>query len=208
MDLHKPQVERAAPASRRWLARALCAACLLLALPGAEAAAYRCVDARGHVAYQDVPCAAGARQSEIELAAQPPIGNADETRAVRTASPRRPAAQPGRARAPRATPAKAATSWECRTTDGEVFYRHARCPGSVAGDGVVRNAFTERTTRKARRNPRGAWQRVSVHGRKLSRAEACARIQSPAAAVRDGHLRDDRVSTYDHLMGRDPCAVD
>jgi hypothetical protein len=89
-----------------------------------------------------------------------------------------------------------------------VFYRHTRCPASVPGDGVVRDAFVERTRGSATRNRRGAWQRVPVHGRKLPRAEACRLIQSPAAAVRDGHLRDERVSTYDHLTGRDPCLID
>jgi hypothetical protein len=45
-----------------------------------------------------------------------------------------------------------------------------------------------------------------VHGVRISRAEACRRIHSAGAALRDGHLRDASVSTYDHLMGRDPCS--
>lgn len=182
---------------------------LLATIPCAQAAStYRCVDARGNLAYQDVPCAAGARQSEIELAPQPAIGRGEATTHAPAGTPRRARTRGTTGRATRAPRAQPALSWECRSADGEVFYRHTRCPASVAGDGVVRNAFTERTTRKARRNPRGAWQRVPVHGRRLSRGEACARIQSPAAAVRDGHLRDERVSTYDHLMGRDPCRID
>jgi hypothetical protein len=46
---------------------------------------------------------------------------------------------------------------------------------------------------------------VPVRGVKIPRAEACRRIHSAGAAVRDGHRRDATVSTYDHLMGRDPC---
>ncbi len=181
---------------------------LLFAAPCAHAAAYRCTDAHGQVAYQDVPCAVGATQREIALVPQPAIGDADEVRAVRLRAPQRATRPRTRKPTGRAKPVVAATSWECRTADGEVFYRHTRCPASVPGDGVVRNTFVERTRGKPTRNRRGAWQRVPVHGRKVSRAEACQRIDAPAAAVRDGHLRDARVSTYDHLMGRDPCSID
>ncbi|HEU0277399.1 MAG TPA: DUF4124 domain-containing protein [Rhodanobacteraceae bacterium] len=188
------------------LTRAVGVLCLLGIVPCAQAASiHRCVDARGNVAYQDVPCAAGTQGSELALTPQPAIGGTGEA-ASRTAGASHRSTPPAqRARATRMPRAKPAVSWECRTADGELFYRHTRCPASVPGDGVVRNAFTERTTRKPRRSARGAWERVPVQGRKLPRAVACERIRAPAAAVRDGHLRDEHVATYDHLMGRDPC---
>ncbi|HET7931288.1 MAG TPA: hypothetical protein VFL63_07875 [Rhodanobacteraceae bacterium] len=96
-------------------------------------------------------------------------------------------------------------SWECRAADGEVFYRHTRCPSSVAGDGVVRSAYAATFSTGHSRRRHDAWSRIRVHGTKVPRAEACKRIDSAGASGRDGHLRDARVSTYDHLMGRDPC---
>ncbi|MGH8125934.1 MAG: hypothetical protein ACREPK_08810 [Rhodanobacteraceae bacterium] len=96
-------------------------------------------------------------------------------------------------------------SWECRAADGEVFYRHKHCPSSVPGDGVVRSHYTEKMSSGHSRRRRNGWGRVRVHGVRITRAEACRRIHSAGAAARDGHLRDATVSTYDHLMGRDPC---
>lgn len=201
---HRRLRQRPYPRTQALALRALATLCLLGSVPCVQAAVYRCVDAHGHVAYQDVPCAADAHGGEVALTPQPTIGGAAEAPPQSRAAPHRPApSSPRVARMPRAKPA---VSWECRTADGELFYRHTRCPASVPGDGVVRNAFIERTTRKPRRNRRGAWERVPVQGRKLPRAVACERIHAPAAAVRDGHLRDERVSTYDHLMGRDPCS--
>jgi hypothetical protein len=96
-------------------------------------------------------------------------------------------------------------SWECDAANGEVFYRHARCPGSVPGDGTVRSGYAEKASGPGMRSRKGAWGRVPVHGKKIPRSEACRRIHSAGAAVRDGHARDETVSTYDRLMGRDPC---
>lgn len=98
-------------------------------------------------------------------------------------------------------------SWECRAADGEVFYRHTRCPGSVPGDGVVRTRYAEALDASHTRRHRNAWSRVPVHGVKIPRSEACQRIHSAGAAVRDGHRRDAHVSTYDRLMGRGPCGA-
>jgi hypothetical protein len=177
------------------------------------ASIYQCADAHGHLAFQDIPCAADARQRKLDLHPLPAIGNPAE---VAAAERRRDAAHarhaPRTARSTRKKPAssrrsrvKPAMSWECRAADGEVFYRHNRCPASIAGDGVVRSAYAEKQARKSIRGRHNAWGRVRVHGIKVPRAQACRRIHSAGAAVRDGHLRDANVSTYDHLMGRDPC---
>lgn len=102
----------------------------------------------------------------------------------------------------RAQHVKRAQAWECRAADGEVFYRLSRCPASIAGDGVVRGDG-DYTTGKRRRG--GAWGRIHVHGTRIERSEACEHIDAVTADSRDGHQHDERVSTYDHLMGRDPC---
>jgi hypothetical protein len=195
----------------RWLTPAACAALLLTCMAGAHAASiYQCTDAHGHLAFQDIPCAADARQRELDLQPLPAIGNPAE---VAAAERRRDAAHARRSvRSTRKKPVpsrrsrvKPAMSWECRAADGEVFYRHNRCPASIVGDGVVRTDYAEKQARENTRTRHNAWSRVRVHGIKVPRAQACRRIHSAGAAVRDGHLRDANVSTYDHLMGRDPC---
>lgn len=193
----------------RVLARLICVLALW-ALAGALHAApiFKCVDAQSHVAYRDTPCPARARQTRIELHAQPTIGDADEVAAARaraSASHHRRTATRSYRHSARRRHAKPKMSWECRAADGEVFYRHTRCPGSVPGDGVVRTDYTETISRNhARRH--NAWSRVRVHGVKITRSKACHHIHAAGAAGRDGHLRDTTVSTYDHLMGRDPCS--
>lgn len=181
-------------------------ACALLAwcmASAAHAAIYQCIDAHGRTAYRDTPCDPHARQTKLDVAGQPLIdANAPpQAPAPRVAGPRTSARRSASTR--RAT--KPTTSWECRAADGEVFYRHTRCPGSVPGDGTVRGRYAETQSSERTRNRHDAWSRVRVHGVKIPRSEACLRIHAPSAAGRDGHARDANVATYDHLMGRDPC---
>lgn len=168
---------------------------------GAHAASvYKCVDAQGHLAYRDTPCAAQAQQRKVELQSLPTIGDASEVAAQRhtnsapvRASSRKTHGAPRKHSSSRLARDNAETSWECRGADGEVFYRHTRCPGSVPGDGTVRSERVEQTKNSRTRGRQGAWGRVSVHGTKISRAEACRRIHSAGAAGRDGHARDETV---------------
>ena len=98
-------------------------------------------------------------------------------------------------------------SYECRAGDGEVFYRHSHCPGTVKGDGVARFGMDTTQTSSYRGHARdtGAWGAVKVAARKIPREEACRRINALTASDRDGHERDEQVSVYDHNTGRDPC---
>ena len=186
---------------------ALTAALLWGAASGAHAASvYRCVDAHGRIAFQDTPCATHARERKLDLQPQPLIGAPGEHTA-RVAATKHSRGIVRRSKKPRRTArVKPATSWECRAADGEVFYLHTRCPGSIPGDGVVRwqdgDDPPSGKRSRHRRNARGA---VPGHGKKINRGEACRRLQSAGAAGRDGHTHDETVSTYDHLMGRDPC---
>lgn len=195
--------KRRAPA---WPVHAVCAVCLLLGAVGAHAASvYRCVNANGQVTFQDVACHTSAFETKLDLPGQPLIDrNAPRhpvtTRALHRHRVRRAGRR--RTRAP-----KPVLSWQCTAADGEVFYRHSRCPSSVRGDGTVRSAYAAKFHSGHSRRRHNAWSRVRVHGVKIPRAEACRRIHSAGAAVRDGHLRDAHVSTYDHLMGRDVCSA-
>ena len=172
---------------------------------GAHAATvYRCTNHAGRVAYQDNPCAALTQQHAVDLSPQPLIGNITMHAHDATAQPHHRASTRSRPHRARARRIKPATAWECRAANGEVFYRFTRCPGSVPGDGVVRNDVQSDSNPRAR-SRHNAWSRVRVHGVKVTRTEACRRIHSVVESSRDGYLRDANVSTYDHLMGRDPC---
>lgn len=207
-------VETCVPPKSGCVGQLLCLTLLWLVAASAHAASiYKCLDAHGHLAYQDTPCAARTQQREIDVQPLPTIGDPSEVAASKRALTRYAQASSRSARARRGThrsshPArkKSETSWECRAVDGELFYRHTRCPGSIPGDGVVRwQDGGDPPSGKRSRRRRNAWGTVSVHGKKITRAEACRRIHSAGAAGRDGHARDETVSTYDHLMGRDPC---
>lgn len=192
----------------RVLVRVGCAAWVLIAGASCAHAAsvYRCAGSHGEVEYRDTPCPAGALQARLEAPAQPLIGDPGEAPPVAPQPARK--ARAGRAVAAsraRARPVKPPMSFECRAANGEVFYRHARCPGSVPGDGVVRIDYAERAPTGNPRRRHTAWDRVPVRGSAIPRAEACRRIRAAGAAGRDGHARDDRVPAYDRAMGRDPC---
>ena len=162
--------------------------------------------AHGHLAYQDTSCAGHAQQTKPDLTGQPLIdANAPRQPASTQASKSGSAHSRRAAVTARKRKSDPPTSWECRAADGEVFYRHSRCPGSVPGDGVVRSRYAEKMSSTHARGRHDAWSRVRVHGEKVSRAEACRRIRSPSAAGRDGHQRDEKVDTYARLTGHDPC---
>lgn len=205
MTMHNDSCDRPTNKLVPWLLRAICVLVLWGLASGAHAASvYKCVDAQDHLAFRDTPCAAHARQTKLAITGLPLIDHG----APRFAPERRASRPTPRSRRRRAASVHAhqrPTSWECRAADGEVFYRHSHCPGSVPGDGVVRSRYAEKMSSTHTRRRHNAWSRVRVHGVKIPRAEACRRIHSAGAAVRDGHQRDDTVSTYDHLMGRDPC---
>jgi len=203
LDSNRMRARAGACACFAWL---VCTTLLLLGFGARAASVYRCVDANGRLAFQDTPCATQARQRKLDVQPQPLIGAPGEHAARIAATPHKRSVARVRKKSARTTRAKPATSWECHAVDGEVFYRHTRCPGSVPGDGTVRSGYAEKMQSSRTRSRQGAWGRVPVHGKKITRAEACRRIHSAGAAGRDGHARDETVSTYDHLMGRDPCS--
>lgn len=156
----------------------MAAAALMAFAVTAATTIYRCTGASGSVAYQAQPCENGEAQRRVAIA--PPPAYAPSPRyAVPSASPRHGGHHASRRRRP--------LSYECRAGDGEVFYRHDHCPAVI---------------------PRsdGGRGRVHVSARRIPRAEACAQIHRAGAIGRRGHERDQRVSAYDHDLGRDPCS--
>jgi hypothetical protein len=154
---------------------------------------YRCVAADGRLAFQDRPCV-GARQSTVTIAPPPPFAPPPVYAAGRSA----PTAKPARTHR-RAAGTAEAVSYECRSADGQRFYRHSPCPGFVPASG---NAMVRGRDGRAR-HPRRA--EVAVSGRPIPRARACREIHRAGAIGRDGRVLDEDVSTYERNLGRDPC---
>jgi len=155
-------------------------------------AVFKCRGADGTLAFQDHACAAGAAESQVEIAPPPPAAPSPEYgrdskephRAARTAATSR---APARARSE-------AVSYECRAANGELFYRHGSCPGRIAAD-----------TGSGKRGRGGASTTFAVTSEALPRGEACRRMAAAGSIGRAGHARDESVSTYDRNLGRDPC---
>lgn len=144
-------------------------------------AVYRCVAKDGAIAFQDRPCAGGSAERRIDIATKdPPRIERAPAQARDRDKPTRGAGSPRRLRV--AEPA----SHECRTDTGMVFYRHGRCPSTLA----------------ATSTSSGKGKRVAVHSQSMPRSEACRRMRNLA---RDGDELDERPSTYERNLGRDIC---
>lgn len=159
--------------------------CLVGLLPVAATIAqgtsvYKCTGADGSIAFQSQACAPAQHQGTIELAAPPayapsPTYALDVANTGKRHKPRTP-----RSSAPRAV------SFECRASDGQVFYRHRSCPHRIASGDNARKS-------------------VSVSATGISREQACTQIRRAGAIGRRGHRHDETVSAYDRNLGRDPC---
>jgi len=170
-------------------------ALLLLGLAGGVRAdaVYKCVGTDGAIAYQDAPCAPNDRETAVQFDPAPAHQPSPEY-AVTTAP----------ARAARSREARRnlhsdneATSYECRASNGDVFYRHSSCPHTLSDNAAGPRSSTH--------SGAGNAQKLTVSARAVSRAEACAQIHRPGAIGRRGREHDDDVSTYDRNLGRDPC---
>lgn len=169
------------------------AACLFLFAASVVRAGsvYKCIGDDGHIAFQDTACAEGQRQHGVTgLPVDPPQPAAT----TRPSAPAKAASRGAHRRAGgRSAPPRVVMSWECRAADGEVFYRHSRCPGSIRPDGIARSGSHPRS------------KSIGVTATPISREDACRRLHAAGAIGRDGHARDESVSTYDRNRGQDPC---
>ena len=149
---------------------------------------YKCVDAAGAVTFQDRSCAAAQAQSEVEIAPAPAFAPspkyAVDAHAQRASY--RESHSPSRS--------ERGSAYECRASDGRVFYRLGACPRSLAAEGGVS------------RGKNRSGNSVSVSGHAIARDEACAQMRRAGSIGRGGHEFDEHISTYDKNLGRDPCA--
>lgn len=202
---------RASPLRSRysWLAATLACLALQAAMAACAHAApvYRCTGAHGETTFQSGPCAMSKDQGVVDMREQPLIDPSAPPVAAHASSgggrPREVATIARMHKRAEKTP----MSYECSAADGEVFYRHSRCPGAVKGDGVARFGMDAAppSSHRGRARDAGPWGEVKVTARKIPRAEACQQINALTASGRDGHDRDEQVSVYEHNAGRDPC---
>jgi hypothetical protein len=148
---------------------------------------YKCVDATGATAFQDRPCAAAQAQSEVGIDPAPAHATAPQYAVETHAQHANYRESRLQARSVRAT------AYECRASDGRVFYRLGACPRSLATEGG------------AARGKSRSGNSVSVSGHAIARDEACAQMRRAGSIGRGGHEFDEQVSTYDKNLGRDPC---
>lgn len=193
---------------------------LLLAwtLPAPALTIHRCTGSDGTPAFQDHPCAPQQQSGVVVLRAEHRVvepaatvpapstprserqGNSRARASTKSGSVRttKSAMHPRNRRSPNAATASAGSSWECRASNGEIFYQHGPCPAAVIGS-------VEQRTSATRGRRRSDAQSVPVAGRPIARADACRRIHAASASDRAGHERDEDVSTYERNLGRDPC---
>lgn len=179
--------------SMRWYEWLLALLLLGLAAGVRAEAVYKCRGGDGAIAYQATPCATGREETTLQLDPAPP--RAASPGYALPAAPARNARSRDVRRNARSDAAE--ISYECRAANGDVFYRHAACPHTIAG--TVTGAGS------GAHSGAGAAQKLAVSARAVSRAEACAQIHRPGAIGRHGREHDDDVSTYDRNLGRDPC---
>lgn len=164
---------------------------LLFGLVGGVRAAsvYKCIDAQGVVAYQAQPCSAAQRESTVAIAPAPHYAPSPQYATQTRTERETPRAQHAPRRAQN-------LSFECRASDGEVFYRHGGCPRSITAEHAG----------STRSKGRSGSSSVSVSARPIPRDEACVQLHRAGTIGRAGHEHDEVISTYDRNLGRDPCA--
>lgn len=145
---------------------------------------YKCVGG-DVVAYQSKPCADVSRATVIELDSAPAYAPSPK---YAVSKPHAEKVSMSKHERTERKPAKDA--FECRGSDGTVFYRLGHCPRSVASEDKDHH--------------KGA-KPVSVSGHPVSRDEACSEMRRAGAIGRKGHEFDESISTYDRNIGNDPC---
>jgi len=148
---------------------------------------YKCTDATGAVAFQDRACATAQAQNEVDIAPAPAYAPSPKY-AVESHEAR------VRVTHVSARAGRGEIGYECRASDGRVFYRLGACPHSLAAED------------NAGRGKNRGGNSVSVSGHPIPRDEACSQMRRAGSIGRGGHEFDEHISTYDKNLGRDPCA--
>jgi len=179
--------------SMRWYEWLLCLLLLMLAVGARAATVYRCDDGRGSTAFQDLPCNANQSPHVVDIAPAPTYAPSPQYAVASPAGAGGARLRSSGSDGVRRIGAPAQRSFECRSTDGQVFYRHSTCPHTI-------EAKDDHFGRG-----RGAQKKVEVHAVRVTRDEACAQMRRAGASGRSGHAHDEAVSSYEKNLGHDPC---
>jgi hypothetical protein len=182
--------------SMRWYEWVLMLLMLVLVAGVRAESVYKCTDARGVIAFQAQPCPPQQNETQVDILPAPPHASSPDYGVADRKQPQRVHNERGgRHQAERTSQ----MSYECRVSDGEVFYRHSSCPHSVAADAASSGK------NRGRSGSQSPSQKLTVSARAVPREEACAQLHRAGAIGRAGHAHDEDVSTYDRNLGRDPC---
>ena len=169
---------------------------LSLAIGVRAESVYKCVDAEGNAAYQATRCPAQQRESVLEIPKAPAYAPSPQyaVERHREDAPMRGSRVPARL-------ASREMAFECRVSDGRLFYRLGVCPHSIPGatDGA------QKPSRGRSGSSHGGGGSAQVSSRRIAREDACHEIHRAGAIGRNGHEFDEHVSTYERNLGHDPC---
>jgi len=171
---------------------------LLLACGLRAQPVYKCTGPDGAIAYQDKACGAQQLENELRIDPAPPVQPSPQYFLAHDATQPRSTPSPlpragGRRRMWTQDEEK---SFECRASNGDVFYRHNACPHSI-------KAPASGNGHKGASG--GVAATLAVSSRPVARSEACAQMRRAGAVGRNGHEHDEDVSTYERNLGHDPC---
>lgn len=170
---------------------------LLLAFGLRAQPVYKCTGADGAIAYQDKACGAQQQEREFEIAPAPPVQPSPHYALAHDAAPTQMSHATRAGGRRRLWAQDEEKSFECRASNGDVFYRHTACPHSIKAP----------VSGNGHKSPSGSGGAASlpVSSRPVSRSEACAQMRRAGAVGRNGHEHDEDVSTYERNLGHDPC---
>jgi hypothetical protein len=156
---------------------------------------YKCTDAQGAIAFQALPCPPQQDETQVDIMPAPAHAASPDYSVTDRKQPQRAHNE----RSGRQAMRPSQMSYECRVSNGEVFYRHSACPHSATADSP---AIGKNRSVGGSKTPS---QKLTVSSRQVPREEACAQMHRAGAIGRAGHAHDEDVSTYDRNLGRDPC---
>jgi len=105
---------------------------LLLLAAGLRAQpVYKCTGPDGTIAYQDKACGAQQQEHEFEIAPAPPVQPSPQYALAHDAAPAQMTRAPRAGGRRRVWAQDEEKSFECRASNGDVFYRHTACPHSI-----------------------------------------------------------------------------
>ena len=93
---------------------------------------YKCTNTHGDIAFQDGPCATTKSEAVVDIAPAPAYAASPAYAIERRPQSTATARSRGESSPSREHDSSSVRFYECRATDGQVFYRHSPCPHSIA----------------------------------------------------------------------------